>query len=81
MSFAFGLAVTSVLIWGVCVDRQPAPLGSVLRLAALALVVAWTHLLVWLFRRMSCREVSAGYCAVVFFGAWAVFFLIYNCLV
>jgi hypothetical protein len=76
-----GLVVPSFLIWGESLDRQPTPLGAWLRLAALALVVMWSHFLVWLFRRMSRQEISSAYCSILFFGAWAIFFLIYNCLV
>jgi hypothetical protein len=63
------------------VDKQPTALGAGLRLAALGLVVTWTHLLVWLFHKMLRREISSGYCTVLFFGAWALFFLIHNCLI
>lgn len=80
MIYALGLAIGSFLIWGACLDRQPTPVGPGLRLAALGLVVMWTHFLVWLVRGMSRREMSVGYCIVLFFGAWALFFLVYNCL-
>ena len=80
MTYTLGLAIASFLVWGASLEREAAPLGAGLRLLALALVVIWTHFLVWLFRRMSHREISVGYCALLFFGAWAVFFLIYNCL-
>ena len=80
ISYALVLAIASYLIWGASVTRQPVPLGTGLRLAALVLVVMWSHFLVWLFRRMSRQEAAVGYCTVLFFGAWAVFFLIYNCL-
>jgi hypothetical protein len=80
MICATGLAIGSFLIWGTCVERQPAAIGMGLRLAALGLVLVWTHFLVWLSCKMSKREISVGYCTVLFFGAWAVFFLIYNCL-
>ena len=80
MVYALGLAIGSFLIWGACLDRQPTPIGMGLRLAALGLVVMWTHFLVWFSRKMSSREISVAYCTLLFFGAWAVFFLIYNCL-
>ena len=80
MICALGLAIGSFLIWDCCVERQPDPIGMGLRLAALGLVVMWTHFLVWLTRKMSRREISIGYCTLLFFGGWTVFFLIYNCL-
>src|SRR5690242_15176497 len=78
--WAMSLAIGSFLVWETYVERQPGPIGSELRLASLGLVVIWTHFLVWLTRKMSTRDISTGYCIVLFFGAWAVFFLIYNCL-
>jgi hypothetical protein len=80
MIYALGLAIGSFFIWRACLDRQPTPIGMGLRLAALGLVVTWTLFLVGLSRKMSRREISVGYCTLLFFGAWAVFFLIYNCL-
>jgi hypothetical protein len=77
---ASGLAIGSFLVWRACLERQPAPIGIGLRLAAIGLVVMWTHFLVWLSRKMSARAISVGYCTLLFFGASAVFFLIYNCL-
>jgi hypothetical protein len=74
------LVIGFLLVWGVSLEKDTTSLGVGLRLAALGLVVLWTHFLTWLFRKMSQREISAGYCAVLFFGAWAVFFLVYNCL-
>ena len=76
-SFAFGLAIASFLVWSASVDRQST---TVLRLAALGLVVTWTGFLAWLFRGMLHQQISSGYCTFLFFGAWTVFFLIYNCL-
>jgi hypothetical protein len=74
------LAIGFLLVWTASLERETTSLGVGLRLAALGLVVLWTHLLTWLFRKMSQREISAGYCVILFFGAWAVFFLVYNCL-
>ena len=75
------LAVGSFLAWAASLEREPLPLGAAIRLVALGLVVAWSHYLLWLFGKMLKRRISNGYCAALFFGAWAVFFLIYNCLV
>jgi cbb3-type cytochrome oxidase subunit 1 len=75
------LAVGSLLAWAASLDREPLPLGAMLRLAAIGLVVVWSHYLLWLFGKMLNRRISNGYCAALFFSAWAVFFLIYNCLV
>jgi hypothetical protein len=80
LSCSLFLALGFLLVWGVSLEKDTTPLGVGLRLAALGVVVLWTHLLTWLFRKMSRSEISAGYCAVLFFGAWAVFFLVYNCL-
>jgi len=80
LSCSLVLALGFLLVWGVSLEKDTTPLGVGLRLAALGLVVLWTHLLTWLFRKMSQREISAGYCAILFFGACAVFFLVYNCL-
>ena len=80
MVCATGLAIGSFLTWATCVERQPAAIGVGLRLAALGLVILWTHFLASLYHKMSKREISVGYCTVLFFGACAVFFLIYNCL-
>ena len=79
--WGFVLAVGSFLAWATSLERQPHPLGATLRLVALGLVVLWSHYLLWLFGKMLNRGISSGYCAALFFGAWAVFFLIYNCLV
>jgi hypothetical protein len=81
LSYALGLVLASFFIWSSSLDRQPTSLGAGLRVAALGLVVMWTHFLVCLIRRILSREVSNGYCAVLFFGAWATFFLVYNCLI
>jgi hypothetical protein len=80
ISYTLGLALTSCFIWTSSLDRVSGSLSAGLRLTALALVVAWTHFLVWLFRRMLHGVISNGYCAVLFFGAWTLFFLVYNCL-
>ena len=78
-SYASILFVSSYLVWAGNIEKEPTP--SVLtRLAVLLLVIAWTHLLVWLFRKMSRHEISSGYCSVLFFGAWTVFFLVQSCL-
>jgi|ERR1043166_5500780 hypothetical protein len=74
------LGVASFLPWNAALGKEPLPLGPMLRLAALSLVVAWTHFLFWLLSKMLHRQISSGYCALLFFGAWAIFFLIYNCL-
>lgn len=81
ISYFAGLSVCSYLIWVESIDKQPTPLGAGLQLAAIALVVTWSHFLVRLFRKISRREVSVACCAMLFFGVWTVFFLIYNCLV
>jgi len=80
LSCSLVLALGFLLVWTVSLEKDTTPLGVGLRLAALGLIVLWTHFLTWLFRKMSRREISAGYCALLFFGAWAVFFLVYNCL-
>ncbi len=76
-----GLAATSFLAWTASLEREPLRLGVGLRLVALGLVVVWSHYLLWLFGKMVNRRISSGYCGVLFFGAWAMFFLIDNCLV
>jgi len=81
ISYAAALATGSYLICGESLEREASPLGAGLRLAAIALVVLWSHLLIWIFRRISRRQTSAAYCALLFFGGWAIFFLIYNCLI
>ncbi len=80
-AWGFVLAISSFFAWSASLEKEPLPLGPILRLAALSLIVAWTHFLVWLFSKMFHRQISSGYCAVLFFGAWAIFFLTYNCLV
>src|SRR2546430_1514723 len=81
ITYAVALSTASYLVWGTSLERESAPLGVGLRLAALTLVVAWSHFLVWIFRKISRQEISVAHCATLFFGAWAVFFLIYNCLI
>lgn len=79
--WGFLLVAGSFWAWASSLEREPLSLGATLRLAALGLVVVWSHYLLWLFGKMLNRRISNGYCAALFFGAWAVFFLIYNCLV
>jgi hypothetical protein len=80
LSYSLILALGFLLVWGISLEKDTTPIGVGLRLVALGVVVLWTHWLTWLFRKMSQREISAAYCAVLFFGAWAVFFLVYSCL-
>ncbi len=75
-----GLLVLTLLACGRAMALQPLPIGGALRLAAAALLVSWSHLLALVFRRMRCREISPGYCVVLFFGGWSMFFLVYTCL-
>ena len=56
ISYAVALATGSYLVWRDSVDGQRTPLGAGMRLAALALVVMWSHFLVWLFRKMLRQE-------------------------
>jgi hypothetical protein len=77
---ALGLAFASALVWSRCLEIEASPIPMLLRLAALCLVVSWTHFLVWLTRKMFKQQISNGYCTVLFFGGWIVFFLIHNCL-
>src|SRR5437016_3060003 len=79
--WGFVLAVASFFAWDVSLEKEPLRLGPGLRLVALSLVILWSHYLLWLYGKMLSRRISSGYCAVLFFGSWAIFFLIYNCLI
>jgi len=81
LGLTMALVVCSSVLWLYSVGVQPQQLGPGLRLAAALLVMAWLGFLVWLCWQMRRQELSAGYCTVLFFGGWAVFFLGLNCLV
>jgi hypothetical protein len=80
VSYGAALWIPSALIWLRAVEKEPSPLGPGLHLAAVALVIAWSHFLIWIFRGMRENRISNGHCAILFFGAWITFFLVYNCL-
>ena len=74
------LAALSLPVCNRALEVEPLPLSPWLRLAATLLVVAWSHYLVWLFRRMLQQQLSSGYCAALFLGTGAALFMTYVCL-
>jgi hypothetical protein len=80
MSLAVALVACSVLVCNRAIQFEPFPVGPWVKLAAVGLVVSWSHYLVWLFQKMRRHEISAGYVTILFWGAIGAIFLGYKCL-
>jgi hypothetical protein len=85
----FVLAVSVVVlglvsIWAFANGIEPRPIagadrpGLVKTVAGLC-IATWGYLLVYLFRGMSARQLSSGWCPVLLAGACAILFLMLGC--
>ncbi len=76
------LAVVSV--WAFLNGIEPRPIAGadhphVVSAAAALCIGAWGYLLVYLFRGMSRRHLSSGWCPILLAGAFAIVVLVLGC--
>ena len=78
------LVVGNLSVWVFTQGIEPRPIsgaGGPLLVSAIAAfcIAAWGSLLVYLFRRMSRRQLSSGWCPILLVSAFAILFLVLGC--